>query len=213
MRRATAQASSALVAVPLGGEGMANSSKQFAEQLAVFGKIDIGGIGADDRDIETLQGQRQVQRRLSAELHNHAIGLFGVANVQHVFERERLEVEAVAGIVIGGNRLGIAVDHDRFDAHLLQRERRMAAAVVELDSLPYPVGTAAENDHFFARARIGFARALVVRIEIGREAFKLGRAGIHAAEYGASRPALCGASARRFHRNPKLLASCTSEMP
>ena len=44
-------------------------------------------------------------------------------DVEDVLQRERLEVEAIAGVVIGGYGLGIAVDHDRFDAHFLQSER------------------------------------------------------------------------------------------
>ena len=63
-----------------------------------------------------LSGSARVERRLAAELHDHAIGLLGVDDVEHVLERERLEVEAVAGVVIGRDGLGIAVDHDRFDA-------------------------------------------------------------------------------------------------
>ena len=67
------------------------------------------------------------------------------------FERERLEVQAVAGVVIGRDGLRIAVDHDRFDAEFLQRERRVAAAVIELDSLADAVGAAAQDHDFLAR--------------------------------------------------------------
>ena len=79
--------------------------EQLAEEFAVFGEIDAFGIGADDRHAELLQRQRESERRLSAELHDHAIRLFGIDDVEHVFERERLEVEAVAGVVIGRDGL------------------------------------------------------------------------------------------------------------
>ena len=124
--------------------------EQLAEELAIFGEIDVLRIGADDRHTEALQRQRQIQRRLSAELHDDAGRLLGVDDVHHFFERERLEVEAVAGVVVGRDRLGIAVDHDRLDAELLQRERRVAAAVVELDALPDAVRTAAEDHDLLA---------------------------------------------------------------
>ena len=127
--------------------------EQLAEQLAVFGQVDVLGIGADDRHAEPLQRQRKIQRRLAAELHDHAVGLFGVDDVQHFFERERLEVEAVAGVVVGRDGLRIAVDHDRLDAELLQRERRVAAAVIELDSLPDAVRAAAQNHDLLAIRR------------------------------------------------------------
>ena len=46
--------------------------QQLAEALAIFGQIDGLGRGADDRDARGFQRQRQVQRRLSAELHDDA---------------------------------------------------------------------------------------------------------------------------------------------
>jgi hypothetical protein len=48
-------------------------------------------------------------------------GGFVLADGEDIFERERLEVEAVAGIVIGRDRLGIAVDHDGLVAIFAQR--------------------------------------------------------------------------------------------
>ena len=138
------------MAVPLCRRRNVRVVEQLAEQLAILGEIDVVRIGADDRHARLLQRQRQIERRLAAELHDHAVGLLGVADVQHVFERERLEVQAVAGVVIGGDGFRIAVDHDRFDAELLQREGGVAAAVIELDSLPDAVGTAAENHDFLA---------------------------------------------------------------
>src|SRR5664280_2641213 len=91
-------------------------------ELAVFGEINGFGRGADDVDTRSLEWQRKIQRRLTAELHDHsdrrAAGAFVLADGEHVFERERLEVEAVAGVVVGGDRLRIAVDHDGFVAVL-----------------------------------------------------------------------------------------------
>src|ERR1019366_10626436 len=161
----------------VGGARNGETVEQLAEELAVFGEIDIGGVGADDGDAQALERQRQVERSLAAELHDDAVGLLGVADVEDVFERERLEVEAVAGVVVGGDGLGVAVDHDRLDAHFLQRERRVAAAVIELDPLPDTVGTAAQDHDLFAGGGVGFARSFVVGIEVGREAFEFGGAG------------------------------------
>jgi hypothetical protein len=70
---------------------------------------------------------------------------------QHVFEGQRLKVEAVTGVVVGGDGLGIAVDHDGLVAVFAQREGSMAAAIVELDPLPDAVGPAAQDDDFLAR--------------------------------------------------------------
>ena len=118
------------------------------------------GIGADDGHAQLLQRQRQIQRRLPAELHDHAVRLLRVVDVQNFFQRERLEVQPVAGVVVGRDGLRIAVDHDRLEAEILQREGRMAAAVIELDSLPDAVGPAAQDHDFLARAGRGFALAI-----------------------------------------------------
>ena len=48
-----------------------------------------------------FQVQRQLQRRLAAVLHDHADRLFLVDDFQHVFQRQRLEVQAVGGVVVG----------------------------------------------------------------------------------------------------------------
>ncbi len=76
----------------VGRAGDAQLIEQFAEEFAILRQIDVLGVGADDRHVQLLQRDREIQRRLSAELHDHAIGLFGVIDIQHVFERKRLEV-------------------------------------------------------------------------------------------------------------------------
>ena len=78
-----------------------------------------------------------------------------LADGQHVFQGQRLEVESVAGIVVGRDRLRIAVDHDGFETIITQRECRMAAAVVELNSLPDAVRPAAQNNDLLL---LGWAR-------------------------------------------------------
>ena len=99
------------------------------------------------------QRQRQLQRGLAAELNNHPIGALGFDHVEHVFEGQRFEVEAIAGVVIGGHRLRVAVHHHRGQPLLLQGKGGVAAAVVELDALADPVGTAAQDHHLAPRFR------------------------------------------------------------
>ena len=73
--------------------------------------------------------------------------LLGVEHVGQVLGGERLEVEPVRGVVVGRDRLGVAVDHHRLVAGRPQGERGVDAAVVELDALADPVGPRAEDDH------------------------------------------------------------------
>ena len=129
--------------------------QQLLKLLAILGRLDRLDARADDRHARLLEPPREVQRRLPAELHDHAVRLDHVANVEHVLDRERLEEQHVAGVVVGAHRLGVRVDHHRFDAQLPQREAGVAAAVVELDPLPDPVRPAAENHDPLLAGRLG----------------------------------------------------------
>ena len=103
--RPRVRAPSASVAMPLGGCRRPSSCKHVLEPLAVFGHVDHVGAGADDLDAGGFQPAGQIERRLPAELHDHAVRLHAVADVEHVFGRQRLEEEEVRRVVIGRNRL------------------------------------------------------------------------------------------------------------
>ena len=79
-------------------------------------------------------------------------GLLAVHDREHVLERQRLEVEPVGRVVVGRDRLRVAVDHDRLEAVVLEREGGVHAAVVELDALPDAVRAAAEDHDLLAAA-------------------------------------------------------------
>src|SRR6185295_13161206 len=78
--------------------------------------------------------------------------------------------------------LRVAVDHDRLEAGVLQRERRVHAAIVELDALTYTVRAAAQDHDLLPIRRLSLAELLVRRIEIGGVAGELGRAAVDSLE-------------------------------
>ena len=61
-----------------------------------------------------------------------------------------------------------------------QRETGLHAAVIELDALPDAIRPAAEDDHFAIVRRRGLVVRFVGGIQIRREGFEFGRAGIDA---------------------------------
>ena len=73
MRSATASASSTVVAVPHGGALSPSFSMHLAEALAILGAIDRVGRRAEQLDARLRQPDREAQRRLPAELHDHAV--------------------------------------------------------------------------------------------------------------------------------------------
>ena len=93
-----------------------------AESLAVFRDVDRVDRRSPHRYTGVGESFRELERRLSAELHDHPFRLLEVDDLQHVLERQRLEVEAIRRVVVGRHRLRIAVDHDRFEAGFSERE-------------------------------------------------------------------------------------------
>ena len=77
-----------------------------------------------------------------------AVLLFDPHDFHHMFEGQRFEIEAIRGVVVGRNGLGVAIDHDGFIARLGQRKTGVTAAIVKFDALSDPVGTTAQNHDF-----------------------------------------------------------------
>src|SRR5690606_41089841 len=69
----------------------------------------------------------------------------------------------------------LAVDHDGLVPLVAQGERRVTAAVVELDALPDAVRAAAKDDGLRPRGRFGLALILERAVHVGRERLELGR--------------------------------------
>src|SRR5665213_3611009 len=109
---------------------------QFAESLAVFSDIDHVRRRAEDGHAGGFELLCKLERRLSTEGDDHAIGLFKIKDVHHILEGERLEIKLIAGIVIGRDGFGIAVNHDSLESLLFERERGVDTAIIEFDSLP-----------------------------------------------------------------------------
>ena len=95
----------------------------------------------------------------------------GVDDLEDVLERERLEVEAAARVVVGRDGLGVAVDHDGVESLVAQGERRVHTGVVELDALPDAVRARAEDDDGRALARLDLGLLVVgaVVVDDGEE--------------------------------------------
>jgi hypothetical protein len=134
----------------------------------------------------------QSQRGLAAELHDdshHArasgrrLGL-GTEYFEDVLEGQRLEIQPVGGVVVGGYRFGVAVDHHGFKTHLRQRGCRVHTAVVEFDALADPVRPGAQDQHLGLlglRGHLGLGGwvEFIAAVVVGRLGLELRRTGVH----------------------------------
>ena len=140
-------------------------------------------------------------------------------DLQHVFGRQRLEIEPVGGVVIGRDGFGIAVDHDGLEAARRQREGGVAAAIVELDALADAVRPAAQDDDLLLVGRLAFAfrrradRRFIGRIHVGRERREFGGAGVDALEHRPHAELRRARRARLFRLCPVSVARRASEKP
>ena len=158
--------------------------QQRREAATVLGEIDRVDRRPEQRHPILLEGPGEAQWRLAAELDDHALGPLDVDHGEDVLGRERLEVKAVGGVVVGRDCLRVAVDHHRVAPRLAHGHRRVNAAVVELDPLTDPVRPRAEDHdrraisppHLTGGAIM--AAALVGRVVIRRAGLELGRAGV-----------------------------------
>ena len=176
-------ASASVVAVPCLGAVSPAFAQHLGERAAVLGQVDGLGRGAHHRHPGGLERPGQPERRLPAELHDHAFDRPALPlradHLEHVLQGERLEVQPARGVVVGGDGLRVAVDHHGLVARVGERERRVHAGVVELDALADPVRPAAEDDHLRRAALRHLGLVVVGRVEVRRARRELGGAGVH----------------------------------
>src|SRR5437667_2604325 len=173
-------------AVPRGGLRLSDTKAlhQGGELSAVLGEVNRSRGGAENPGPRTPTRQRpgerdrEIDRRLAAELHDDAIRLLLLDDVQDVLEQERLEVQAGGDIEIRGYGLRIVVCDNRGDAFFPQREDPLDTAVIELDTLADPDGTAPDDQHLATRELLRLSARLVRGIEVGSLRLELPSAGV-----------------------------------
>ena len=95
------------------------------------------------------------------------VSIFVLKDISEALLVEGFEIESVAGVKVGGNGLGVGVDHDGPGALLLEGPGSVDAAVVELYALADADGAGADYDSPAARYCLGLVLLLVGAVEIG----------------------------------------------
>ena len=135
MRAAAVTPASMSVTASASGCGMPNSSMIFSKQprssAFLIACVSVPMMGTPN----SRQRLGQVDGRLSAERHDDRLRFFEVDDVHHVLDRQRFEIELVAGSVVRRHGFGVVVDDDRLVAGLADRPDGMHGRVVELNAL------------------------------------------------------------------------------
>ena len=139
-----------------------------AEPVAVLGQIDRLGRGPQDLDPGLLQLPGNVERRLPPELHDDPHGLLFLVDAQDILHGKGLEIELVRGVVVGGDRLRVAVHHDRLVSEVADRKGHVHTAVVELDALSDTVRAAPQDHDLLPVTDLHLVRGVVRGVVIGR---------------------------------------------
>ena len=170
----------ASAAVPPGGCGMhsfSHSAFHFSRSSArSIDAGDVPAISSTGSSRASFSGVCPPSDTISFGATPPAAAVSAAITLRDVLERQRLEVEAVARVVVGADRLRVAVDHHRLEAGVAQRERGVHAAVVELDALADPVRPAAEDDDRRLGRRADLVLVLPRRVVVRRLGGELGRA-------------------------------------
>ena len=121
-------------------------------------------------------------------MHNAAeqfAGFLFLANERnHIFRRQRFEIEPIRGVVIRTHGFRVAIDHNGLKPSFLQRVSGMDAAIIEFNTLADAVRPATQDDDFLPRSGAAFAygraeTAFIGGIHIRRLRCEFRRAGIN----------------------------------
>ena len=153
---------------------------ELLKALAIFGAIDCIWAGTDYRHTRVFELLDQIERCLPAELDDHPDRPFQLDHFDDILKGKRFKIQAVRNIEVSRNRLRITVQHDGFKAIFAHSQSRLHTAIIELDTLPDPVGATSQHHDFVAIAWQGLTLFFIGGIHVGCSRHELSRAGVDA---------------------------------
>ena len=123
--------------------------QDFIKELTVFGCINIFSFCTKDRNSHFHQTLGQFDGCLSTELYDCSIRLFDVYDVLYIFRCQRLEIQFVSDIKVGGNGLRIVVNNNGFISCFRKCPCTMNRTEIELDTLSDTDRAGTKYQNFF----------------------------------------------------------------
>ena len=112
-------------------------------------------------------------------MHDNALRLLFIDNIQHVLHGQRLEIQLVCDIEVGGNGFRVIVNDNGFVAQFLQGPYAVYGAIVELYALTDTNRTGAQNNDLLLVANLNLVLGFIAGIVVGSSGLKLSGAGIN----------------------------------
>ncbi len=117
------------------GTGYSKLLQKRVKPFPVLGKVNAVGRRSEYTHALFIEVRTKFYSRLSAKSYNHAVRLFNIYYVLHVFRRKRFKIKPVRRVKVRGNGFGVVVNYNYFVTHTLQRPHTMNRRIIELYSL------------------------------------------------------------------------------
>ena len=110
----------------------ADAVQHCRELVPVFGIVNALGACSEYVHLLLVKSYGKVVRNLSSRRYYHSVRHFHFYDVHYSFEGEFIEIEPVADIIIGGNRLRVVIYHDTPVSFLANGVQCLDSAPVKL---------------------------------------------------------------------------------
>ena len=121
----------------------------FGEFISIFRAVNVEWRRSQNRHILVVKPHCQVVRNLTACGNHYSVWIFQINYVEHAFQREFVEIEAVAGIVVSRDGFRVVVDHYGAVAFFFDCVQRIDAAPVKFHRRTNAVSSRSKHNHRF----------------------------------------------------------------
>ena len=121
------------------------------KKLTILCGIDILCLGSKNRNSHLHKRLCQFDRCLSTELYNSSVRFLNIYDGLDILCGQRLKIQLVCNIKVGGNGLRIVVDNDSLPAFLCKCPGTVYGTEIKLDTLTDTDRTGTKNQNLFLR--------------------------------------------------------------
>ena len=154
--------------------------QDLVKQLSVLSRVHIFRGSSEDLHTHLDQRFRELDRRLSAELHDCSVRFLNIYHILHILGSQRLKIQLVRNIKVRTYGLRVIVDDNRLISLFRKCPGTVYGTEVELDTLSDADRAGAQDKHFFLiTSAVRLILSAVYGIVIRSRGSELSGAGIY----------------------------------